>query len=72
MYLLEKLELDYLENTACKAIQYIPYAIVHDFETAKKLADAAGVATKNECWAIYKPIPRIKISELPVIDIPEE
>jgi len=64
MYLIEKIQLDYLENEINSAVYYIPYKYVLSKFIAKWICNRSRVYTHDDCWAIYSPQRELKYTKI--------
>jgi len=65
IYLIEKIELDWMENNIHLALKYSHCGYIEGLEKAKKYCNNGICYTKKDCWAIFETsLPEFRFSKL--------
>lgn len=71
-YLIEKIDVDPLENSPSLAVWYDIVGYVDSEEQADKICKAGRIFTRDDCWAIYINLPEFKYKPIEKMESTDE
>lgn len=63
-YLIEKIDINPMENYPQRAVWYDVIGYVESEEQAKGICNTGRMFTRKDCWAIYKDLPEFKYTPI--------
>lgn len=63
-YLIERIQLDYMENEVDAAVKWVPQEITSDLAYAERCVNESPIVGNDDCWALRAPVQSLRFREV--------